>query len=116
MLDRPGSSNHVVRASSMILGFILVLSCLVQVEPLKEFTEKNAIKLINKHRAVHLGSKNQDLMMKKDFTLTQKAQKIVDKAKTNKGFEKTGYAGVNTYQVCATFGAQVTSKQVIDAW
>ena len=55
-------------------------------------------------------------MMKKDFTLTQKAQKIVDKAKTNKGFEKTGYAGVNTYQVCATFGAQVTSKQVIDAW
>ena len=94
---------------------VVVLNYVNHVCPLKDFTEKDAIKIINQHRAVHLG-KDQELTLKKDFTLTQKAQKIVNKAKKDKGFEKTGYAGVNTYQVCATFGAHVTSRQVIDAW
>lgn len=102
--------NHQVSVLIFVLNYMTQ-----HVYPLKDFTEKNAIKLINKHRTVHLG-KDQELMLKKDFTLTQKAQKIVNKAKKNKGFEKTGYAGVNTYQVCATFGAHVTSRQVIDAW
>ncbi|XP_066928776.1 ectin-like [Clytia hemisphaerica] len=107
------SSNLLnLRTYILILTFILLL--LKQINSLKDFTEKNAIDLINKHRITHLG--NGASSLQKDFTLTQKAKKLVEKAMKNKGFDKDGYAGVNTYQVCATFGAHVTSRQVVDTW
>jgi len=82
-----------------------------------KFDIDKAIKLINQHRAVHLGKNPTENFLKKEFVLTEKAQKIAKKAAKKKGFDNDSVtAGTNTYQVCASFGAQLTAKQVIDAW
>ena len=106
--------STLVNSKSYIITLAILLLWFKHIYTLKDFTEKNAINLINKHRIRHLGSDT--IPLQKDFTLTQKAKKLVEKAMKNKGFDKDGYAGVNTYQVCATFGAHVTSRQVVDAW
>lgn len=79
----------------------------------KKFDPKRAISVINGYRKLHLGEGHS---VKQDSKLQAKAEKSVQEAALKKGFPSDISAGQNVFQVCATFGAIISPKQVIKAW
>jgi len=102
------SAQNILR---LFWFFMIIVFSVKEADLTKEFSGKEALDRINFFRKVH-----NDESLSNDFILQRKALSLVTKAAKNKGFGDEISAGVNTYQVCATYGVAITAKQVIDAW
>ena len=98
------------------LFFLLELYILItsyNILALRSFDPKRAISVINGYRKLHLGEGHS---VKQDAKLQTKAENSVEQAALDEGFPADVSAGQNVFQVCATFGAIISAKQVVKAW